>query len=226
MAAVTLICVLAAAKLFPSSDARDAIQTSLLSFFEPRDWHSADWNPKKQVVLRPKFVRHPSANYDAKIVSFDDALKELEAYELRNKKYFATEKPSAADEDSKRWFLESKKANAHKIETLRYVRLNVGKNPGRSTILVPEIAQMRFDPRIVVSEKSNRIRIGSTDRDPSLEEGTIYASVAHPFFSPDGRFAIVSMSIPWSMHSADVHFILERKGTAWKIISTSSIFYV
>lgn len=226
MAVATLICALVAAKLGSNNDARDVIQASLLSFFEPREWHSADWNPKKHVVLRPKFRSHPSATYGKEINSFNDVLKELEDYELGNKKYFATEKPKDNDEDSRRSFFASKRDNLLKVEVLRYVRDKVGRNPERTTIQVPAITQMKFDPRIVVTEKSNRFRFGAADRDESLERSTVYANVGRPFFSPDGRFAIVSMSIPWSIHSADVHFVLERRGSSWKIISTSNMFYV
>lgn len=222
----TLICVLAVAKRDSNNDARDVIQASLLSFFEPRHWHSADWKPKNQVVLRPSYIPHPSSNFDAKFNSFNDVLVQLETHELRSKRYFEKAKPKAKDQDSKRKFLATRRNNFLKIEVLAYVRARVGKNPGNSMIHIPEIAQMEFDPRIVVTNKSNRIRFGAMERDESLEQGTVYAHVGRPFFSPDERFAIVTMSIPWSMHSADVHFVLEQKDTGWKIISTSPMFYL
>jgi hypothetical protein len=49
-----------------------------------------------------------------------------------------------------------------------------------------------------------------------LEANTVYASATPPSYSPNGRYAILKLGIPWSMHSSVIFFLFERDGDSWK----------
>ena len=42
----------------------------------------------------------------------------------------------------------------------------------------------------------------------------------------DGNYAIVFLSIPWSMHHADGTYLLAREGTGWRVILRQFVYYV
>lgn len=47
-----------------------------------------------------------------------------------------------------------------------------------------------------------------------------------PGFSSNGTLAVVRLSIPWSIHSADGTYVLIREGDAWSILLRQFVFYV
>lgn len=63
---------------------------------------------------------------------------------------------------------------------------------------------------------------------PSGIRGSIraLASIGPPSYSLDGRFALVKMSVAWSIHSADVLIGLRQDSAGWKRIFARSFFYV
>ncbi len=47
-----------------------------------------------------------------------------------------------------------------------------------------------------------------------------------PGYSKDGNFAVVRLSIPWSIHHADGVYLLEKRDGAWKIALRDFIYYL
>jgi hypothetical protein len=47
-----------------------------------------------------------------------------------------------------------------------------------------------------------------------------------PGYSADGNYAIVFLSILWSMHHADGTFLLVRDGAGWRVILRQFVYYV
>ena len=48
-----------------------------------------------------------------------------------------------------------------------------------------------------------------------------------PGFTADGRYAIVFLSIPWSMHHANATYLLQRGGgDGWRIVLRQFVYYV
>ena len=48
-----------------------------------------------------------------------------------------------------------------------------------------------------------------------------------PGYSADGNYAIVFLSIPWSMHHADATYLLARDGSdGWRIVLRQFVYYV
>ena len=47
-----------------------------------------------------------------------------------------------------------------------------------------------------------------------------------PGFSADGNYAIVFLSIPWSMHHADATYLLALDGDGWRVILRQFVYYV
>jgi len=47
-----------------------------------------------------------------------------------------------------------------------------------------------------------------------------------PGYSPDGNYAVLRGSFPWSMHSGVIRFFLKKVGTGWSVIRKVEIFYV
>ena len=47
-----------------------------------------------------------------------------------------------------------------------------------------------------------------------------------PGYTRGGRYAIVFLSIPWSMHHADGTYLLERDGNGWKVLLRQFVYYV
>jgi hypothetical protein len=52
------------------------------------------------------------------------------------------------------------------------------------------------------------------------------SSVLPPGYSKDGRYAIVHLVFPWSIHSGEVTYILERTDRGWKVLLRDFIYYV
>ena len=47
-----------------------------------------------------------------------------------------------------------------------------------------------------------------------------------PGYSADGQYAIVFLSIPWSMHHADGTYLLARDGEVWRVVLRQFVYYV
>jgi hypothetical protein len=47
-----------------------------------------------------------------------------------------------------------------------------------------------------------------------------------PGYSKDGRYAVVNLEFPWSIHSGVVTYILERTDDGWKVVLRDFIYFV
>jgi hypothetical protein len=74
------------------------------------------------------------------------------------------------------------------------------------------------DPRVKAETQPRPTTIGS------IYERPIQAWP--PGYTRDGRYAIVFLSIPWSMHHADGTYLLEREGSGWKVLLRQLVYYV
>jgi hypothetical protein len=74
------------------------------------------------------------------------------------------------------------------------------------------------DPRVKVETQPRPTTIGS------IYERPIRAW--SPGYTRGGRYAIVFLSIPWSMHHADGTYLLERDGDGWKVLLRQFVYYV
>lgn len=198
------------------SDDRDVIQTALLSFFTPAEWHSADWKPKESVVLRTQFINKDRPEFSQEFKSMFDRCREAwkELSKAKEAEFSATRR--------ERLTTLYNEAN----ESYMGIQAAVGQITHGGTYTPPVIAPLpsfAWDKRIRVSDRSNR---PGSSNDKSLEEWTVYADAARPCYSKDGNWAIVSFRIPWSIHSAKVWFLLERGASMWLVRSTSSVFWV
>lgn len=212
----TLTFVLAAG--FGQNDDRDVIQSMLLSFFKREDWHSADWKPIRHVVLGTKASGKERQ-------SFQVALNQLRADTVTSitscKDYVNSANKEQARE-ARRQLAEYRKT----LKSLDGVRRSVGKSGTYSPPPIRPFSSMPWDPRIIVTDKSNRYFTPEVSADTKLERSTVYAYADLPSYSNDGRYAIERFRIPWSIHSAEVWFVLERKNGNWVRVAHRAVFYV
>jgi hypothetical protein len=47
-----------------------------------------------------------------------------------------------------------------------------------------------------------------------------------PGFTAGGEYAVLFLSIPWSMHHADATYLLQRDGQGWRIVLRQFVYYV
>ncbi len=202
------------------NDDRDVIQAALLTFFHHENWHSADWRPKKQLVLRTQFSSKARPDFKEKFTStVEEQRASIEAGQL----YLKDPKTTG---DTRARIIDS-------IATARKDLVTLAELQERSPVTTPyqapdllPLKSMAWDPRIRVTDNSNRYMWSNAKRDPSLEEDTIYAWASRPCFSADGQLAFVQFSIPWSMHHADVILLMERTSEGWAQRLVFSRFYV
>lgn len=203
------------------NDDRDVIQTAMLSFFTHEEWHSSDWQPKKHVVLYPKFFRKERED-------FRSCLKEL----LTSCQEELNEGGKAMRDETSD---ERKHAIQHYIAVAEKAVISLEKVDRDAwtgatyvppTVIAP--SAMQWDKRIKVTEKTNRIlrTLRNESEHSGLERWTVYGYPSLPAYSPNGRFAIVKLSVPWSIHSADVIFLFERVNKEWKRVCVIPRFYV
>ena len=72
-----------------------------------------------------------------------------------------------------------------------------------------------------------RVKVETQPRPTTI--GSIYERPIHtwsPGYTRDGRYAVVFLSIPWSMHHADGTYLLERDGNGWKVLLRQFVYYV
>ena len=203
------------------NDDRDVIQTALLNFFTPEDWHSADWKPKRKVVLRTQFQSKARPEFSAAM----EALVQDMRYSVDSlEKYIDREKLAPKEVVRLRRELVNARARLSIAEDLRQRTWQGSYSPPD---LIP-LKSLTWDKRIMVTDDSNRLRSWQPNPkpNPNLENWTVEARTSRPSYSPDGRVAIVEFGIPWSIHSADVIFIFERTVLGWKRRVVHSIFYV
>ena len=74
------------------------------------------------------------------------------------------------------------------------------------------------DPRVKIQVQSD-----ATTRRWRLEKRPVHAWP--PGYTSDGGYAVVYLSIPWSMHHAKATYLLERDGDAWRVRLRQFVYY-
>ncbi len=202
------------------NDDRDVIQAALLTFFHHENWHSGDWRPQKQLVLRTQFSGKVRPDFNEK---FTGTVEERKASIDAGQRYLNDPKVTA---ETKARIVDSITTARKDLVTLAELQKRLPLSPSYRVPELSPLKSMAWDPRIRVTDNSNRYVWSNAKQDPSLEEDTIYAWASRPSFSADGQLAFVQFSIPWSIHHADVIFLLERTPEGWTQRLVFSRFYV
>jgi hypothetical protein len=201
------------------NDDRDVIQTALLSFFTPEEWHSADWKPKFKVVLRTQFRSKDRPNFRETMNSLE---QELRSDVNSLVEYIAKRQHDAQETKRLGNLLEDTRIQLNAVESLN--QRNYAETY-RPPDLHP-VKSMEWDKRILLSDETNRPRFWNKKNNPKIEDRTVEARTTRPTYSPDGSIAIVEFGIPWSIHSADVTFVFERTANGWTRRAVVFKFYV
>jgi hypothetical protein len=122
------------------------------------------------------------------------------------------------------------------LESIRSETMNTTEEPLPSFPL----AELPLDSRLVLTDKYKNSmwrynwRDGKVDPNYNMVKnhdgkvGRLKTSchLSLPTYSWGGRYAIVSAGMPWSMHSADVSFVLKLTGGRWKTVAVSAVYFV
>jgi len=184
------------------NDDRDVIQTALLSFYKKEVWHAPDWEPKQPIQLLDKFGKGEPMSMElilrALKVDADSAFARLKK-----------ESKTPRDKEYLRYY----ESTSRELEGI--IPLVKQKGSFAPSLLV-DFRDVTWDPKIIVVEEFR----------PYSVLGPVSARALRPRYSPNGQFAWVQFRMPWSMHSADVEFVLERRDGAWRVRVGWARFYV
>jgi hypothetical protein len=203
----------------PRESDRDVIQLCLLSFFQKEEWHSADWTPENHVVLRPEFRVKVRGDFAA---ALDEEIRRAN----QSLEQIASRIGTEASDDARHAQLARLHEQTQKdLAALQSITKRMSEGPQVTPPPLVQPAALTWDKRIRVTERSNRYRSFKQNLDKTLERSTVYALAEPPRYSPNGRYAFVKFHIPWSIHSADVSFFLEREGDSWRRVLVRRAFY-
>jgi hypothetical protein len=219
-ALVLVITALPGAPQKVVNDDRELLQAAMLSFFTPEPWHSGDWKPKKQVVLRSQFASKSRPEFNAEMKKVSDRLKQ-EVDGLT--KYIQREKVSPERLRVLQSELQASEQSLSQVAKIQSKKTWVQSYTPPP--LIP-IKDMTWDGRILVSDQSSRRWSLQARRDSKIEEWTVEERASRPTYSPDGSSAILHFDIPWSIHSSEVWMVYERIESTWVRRAVASIFYV
>jgi len=185
-----------------SNDDRDVIQTALLSFYKKERRHSPDWEPKQPIQLLDKFGRDEPMSME---LILRNLKVEADSAWARLKKSSKTQR----DDDYLSYYARTS------LDLERIIPL--AKQKGN-------FAPSRFDDFRDVTWKAGIQLVDQIKRD--YASGPVSARASRPRYSPNGQFAWVRFSMPWSIHSADVEFVLEKSKGTWRVVFGWPRFYV
>lgn len=199
------------------TDIEQVIDASMNEFFVRKHWR--EWDKGDVVVLDP--VWSPLRVYSP-------SEKELTTFDHIVEKYVGI-----------REAVTPKNASAKGLETFteRKVVFDRIRNQYKVGTRVPSptihnLKSMTLDKRIVLQSLGDTSQFrgrGWFAGKAKLKEGTVrvYGKVTKPIFSPNGRFAFLSMSwVPWSVHSAEMKFYLEKTPSGWKVLYVGVTYFV
>jgi hypothetical protein len=123
------------------------------------------------------------------------------------------------------------------LDALTRIQKEFREGPSVVPPIVSDLKDLALDSRIVVRsiretkelEKNHIWLPGEISiKNGKGKKGTlrVYADLDPPLFSPNGKFAILVMGVPWSIHSAILHFFLEKTSSGWKVVNIGEIYYV
>jgi hypothetical protein len=189
---------------------RDVIEASMLSFFKHEKWHSADWVPKSKVYVRTQ-LRNTNRQ----------PFKELvETLRKRNRDDLNGIEKEPESTDKREYILAMQKQST----ILKEFAISAKAKP---TLAPPTIIPLKshvFDKKIVVADVE-RTYWRSQEKN-TVERNSVIARVSAPSYSPDGTACIVNMSVPWSIHNADLWFLLKRNQKGWIVAGCVWLFSV
>jgi hypothetical protein len=174
----------------------EVVEAALLSFYGKTGKLAPDWGEGAYIVARRRFKSDERGD-------FKFTIGNMIAYAISHKK-------------------------SKEIATLKAVRNSI-RNTGFAPGKISPLEHLSLDARIVLTDSHrdwmtrNQRVVTRTGRSGTARA---WASVGVPTYSQDGNFAIVSMHLPWSIHSADVSILLKRAKAGWSVILVQSVFYV
>ncbi len=175
------------------NDDRDVIQTALLSFYKREIWHSPEWLPRQPIQLADQFRKDDGT-------SLEVALFKLEIMANTTLDRLKKEKKTQRDAEYLIYFASVSR------ELARIIPL--AKQKGS---FVP----VRLGDFRDVTWKAGIQLVDRITRD--YGSGPVSARASKPRYSPNGQIAWVQFSMPWSIHSADVQFVLEKREGQWQV---------
>ncbi|HVT13409.1 MAG TPA: hypothetical protein VHE55_14175 [Fimbriimonadaceae bacterium] len=182
------------------SDDAQVIEAGLLSFYDKTAWNGL-WNVGDFVVIDPKYASSVRGQ-------FVDELADMRG--------------------SHQWGKETKE-----VTLLDDVRKRSGAGKSQGPAIEP-LASMPLDARIITDDASrypsrfwSSTPVAITNRLGRKGDIRMSGFVNLPSYSPNGRYAILGITgIPWSMHSADVMMLLERRADGWKVIDVCATYSI
>lgn len=184
------------------NDDRDVIQTALLSFYKKEVWHSPDWEPKQPIQLLDKFGRDDPMSME---LTLRKLKVEADSAWARLKKESKTQR----DDDYLSFYARTS------LELERIIPLAKQKGSFAPSRLV-DFRDVTWKAGIQLVDRITRDYVA----------GPVSARASRPRYSPNGQFAWVQFSMPWSIHSADVQFVLEKLDGTWRVRVGWPMFYV
>ncbi|RYG33781.1 hypothetical protein EON81_17270 [bacterium] len=100
-----------------------------------------------------------------------------------------------------------------------------------------ELFSLQLDPRVLVGAKTytakGRLDMGWSPgevqvkgKDGKEKIVRTMGSLSPPSYSADGRYAALRMTnVPWSIHSCDLAFFLQKQGQKWIVVLVSPTYY-
>ncbi len=195
----------------------EVIETALLRFFSNDEWIESDWDTGEVLVLDPTWKKRTELFFDA--VQGD--LKQIE-YTAKNSKYKVHRQRAEQELGALKPILED-------VRGTKEVRSAGERSPPE---MRPSLVSLvdDMDERIIVSEEDPYpydISRNMTIKDRSGVKRTWRTKcwIGHPQYSASGKYAFVQVVAPWSIHSADINFYLERVGDDWTVKCAAVTIY-
>ncbi|MCC7436225.1 MAG: hypothetical protein IT363_16235 [Methanoregulaceae archaeon] len=184
------------------NDDRDVIQAALLSFYKKEIWHAADWEPKQPIQVLDKFAKDEPTSME---LTLRKLKVEADSAVARTKKESKTSR-------DKEYLLYYERTSQ---ELGRIIPLAKQKGSSAPSRLV-DFRDVTWRAGIQLVDRITR----------DYSSGPVSARASKPRYSPNGQFAWVQFSMPWSIHSADVQFVLEKREGTWHVRVGWARFYV
>ncbi|MBI1331924.1 MAG: hypothetical protein GC165_03495 [Armatimonadetes bacterium] len=207
------------------SDVGQIVNASMNEFFVRKDW--GEWEKGDFVLLDSEWVgNYRSFGSDQSYESFDKFLAN------------ALEQTKLPPSQAKNIPPDEKQKLDAQIAALNRIQKEYKEGPNMASPSIPNLKDLTLDPRIVLQplEKVKSLQssgiwfAGETSiANAAGKKGKlrVYGKLDPPLFSPNGKFAILVMEwVPWSIHSAVLHFYLEKKDSGWKVVHVGEIFFV
>lgn len=204
------------------TDDEAVLNAALLSFFQKSTWHRPEWDEGDFVVLAASWIPPRDGDGEGRVRDLkpllDALLKSNQALLLRLK----------PEDDAEQ--IDDLNKSLPKVRQLRDLA-----KAGDFKIGAPApLNALVLDRRILLEDKlrPERSRYGWSDGESRIivqsgKEVTVRvrARLSPPTYSLDGRLALLTLLVPWSIHSATLNFYLQRVGSKWEVAHVEAIYY-